>query len=716
MSKNTRRPYALVFVASTLLIGAATGAIFGERSIPENEQELVLRASQIVTTLLEWLPEEHEPEDIVYDGIGGMLQVLDPHSNYLDPRSFRHMRARQEGSFFGVGIIISRRNGKVTVISPIAGTPAASRGLRAGDVIAGVAGEDTEDLNLDEVVDLVRGPEGTTVVLTIARPGFKEPFDVEIERTRMLTGLKLELSQPEAVAGRRFIEGIYGGHPYGNQMTEASLQSISRVDMVEFHGKNYRPGNALFVVAGDVDRDDIVRRLEKHFGDWKPAAGHDITMSAPPSRAERTIHLYHKPGSVQAVVRIGHLMKPATDPDWVALDVGLRVLGGGSTAWLFQVLRQEKGYTYGAYANTAKRVDLGYFQAGAEVRNEVADSSLADMLALIERLRSEPVPEADLKLAKDYLTGSFPRQIETPQQVAGAFATARLRGLPDDYLEKYRGRVAVVDAAAVQQVASQHIRPDEALVVVVGDATQIYDKVAPFGTVVLFDVEGNPISLADLEVTAAAFTFDATAIQPATLVYSLVFQGNPIGEIITQITRESLDGRDVVRSKSAGGAMGMTLEQEVVFEAAAFSGIESFASQKAGAQGVEIDLRLEGGVVAGTVSGMSEEPREVSAEVVEGTLLPGMDDYLVWLADYEANPEIEMPAFSAQSGNTYMLKVKVVAETTVTVPAGEFKAYQLEVSGDEGSATLYARKQAPHIVLKQEPAGQPVVIELKEIR
>ena len=185
MSKNTRRPFALVFVASTLLIGAATGAIFGERSIPENEQELILRASQIVTTLLEWLPEEHEPEDIVYDGIGGMLQVLDPHSNYLDPRSFRHMRARQEGSFFGVGIIISRRNGKVTVISPIAGTPAASRGLRAGDVIAGVAGKDTEDLNLDEVVDLVRGPEGTTVVLTIVRPGFKEPFDVEIERTRI---------------------------------------------------------------------------------------------------------------------------------------------------------------------------------------------------------------------------------------------------------------------------------------------------------------------------------------------------------------------------------------------------------------------------------------------------------------------------------------------------------------------------------------------------
>jgi len=185
MSQSTPRSFVLIIALTVLAIGGAAGAIFGERAIPEDEQALVLRASEIVTALLEWLPEEHDPADIVYDGIGGMLQVLDPHSSYLDPRSFRHMRARQEGSFFGVGIIISRRDGNVTVISPIAGTPAAARGLRAGDVIAKVAGEETEGLSLDEVVDMVRGPEGTTVVLTIARPGFKETFDVGIERTRI---------------------------------------------------------------------------------------------------------------------------------------------------------------------------------------------------------------------------------------------------------------------------------------------------------------------------------------------------------------------------------------------------------------------------------------------------------------------------------------------------------------------------------------------------
>ncbi len=185
MHGRPHRYRAVICILTVLACGATAGAIFGERSIPESESELVLRASRIVRTLLEWLPEEREPADIVYDGIGGMLEVLDPHSNYLDPRSYRRMRTRQEGSFFGVGIIISRREGMVTVIAPMEGTPAAQKGLRAGDVIVAVGGTPTEGLTLDEVVDLVRGPEGTTVRLSIHRPGMEEPFEVDISRTRI---------------------------------------------------------------------------------------------------------------------------------------------------------------------------------------------------------------------------------------------------------------------------------------------------------------------------------------------------------------------------------------------------------------------------------------------------------------------------------------------------------------------------------------------------
>lgn len=183
---NEKKRFNPIVIALIVLItGATAGALFGERSVPEEETELMLRASRVVNLLLEWLPAETDPADIVYDGISGMLEVLDPHSNYLDPRTFHKMRSRQEGSFFGVGIIISRRNGKITVIAPMAGTPAASKGLRAGDVISAVEDQTTENMNLDDVVDLVRGPEGTDVNLTITRPGLGEPFFVDITRTRI---------------------------------------------------------------------------------------------------------------------------------------------------------------------------------------------------------------------------------------------------------------------------------------------------------------------------------------------------------------------------------------------------------------------------------------------------------------------------------------------------------------------------------------------------
>lgn len=186
--RSYESPRVLAAIGVTvLLIGATSGALFGARPAVSNEEEVALRSARIVNHLLDWLPEEPDSAEIVYDGIGGMLQVLDPHSNFLDPRNFQKMRAKQEGSFFGVGIIISTRNGKITVIAPIAGTPAAARGLRAGDVIEAIEGESTEDLSMDEVVDRVRGPEGSLVHMNIARPGMSETFEVTIERARIPT-------------------------------------------------------------------------------------------------------------------------------------------------------------------------------------------------------------------------------------------------------------------------------------------------------------------------------------------------------------------------------------------------------------------------------------------------------------------------------------------------------------------------------------------------
>jgi carboxyl-terminal processing protease len=249
LSRRGFNPIILALVV--LLVGATAGALFGERSVPEDETQLMIRASKVVNLLLEWLPTEQDPADIVYDGIAGMLEVLDPHSNYLDPRTFHKMRSRQEGSFFGVGIIISRRDAKITVIAPMAGTPAASVGLRAGDVISAVGGEPTEGLSLDDVVDLVRGPEGTSVALTIARPGLKETFDVEITRTRI----------PQTTVRYAFLVGPDVGYVRLSEFTSSSEREVREaIDRLAAQGMRSlifdlrnNPGGSLDAAIGVSD-------------------------------------------------------------------------------------------------------------------------------------------------------------------------------------------------------------------------------------------------------------------------------------------------------------------------------------------------------------------------------------------------------------------------------------------------------------------------------
>jgi carboxyl-terminal processing protease len=226
----------------------------------EEETELMVRASRVVNLILEWLPTEADPADIVYDGIGGMLEVLDPHSNYLDPRTFDKMKSRQEGSFFGVGIIISRRDGKITVIAPMAGTPAAAVGLRAGDVISAVGGEPTEDFSLDEVVDLVRGPEGTSVELTISRPGLNDEFIVTITRTRI----------PQNTVRYAFMARPEVGYVRLSEFTSSSTREIrDAIDRLEVEGMRYlildlrnNPGGSLDAAIGVSDaflaKDDLI--------------------------------------------------------------------------------------------------------------------------------------------------------------------------------------------------------------------------------------------------------------------------------------------------------------------------------------------------------------------------------------------------------------------------------------------------------------------------
>ncbi len=156
-------------------------------SAPDDFREYTETYSEIIALLQKKSVSDVDTTDIVYSSIDGMLETLDPHSSFLTPEYFREMREKQQGSFYGLGIVISKRDGNLTVISPIEGTPAQRLGIRAGDIISKIEGQETGDMTTTEAVGLLKGPRGTKVKITVVRPGFEEPIEFEITRDEIPT-------------------------------------------------------------------------------------------------------------------------------------------------------------------------------------------------------------------------------------------------------------------------------------------------------------------------------------------------------------------------------------------------------------------------------------------------------------------------------------------------------------------------------------------------
>ncbi len=534
--------------------------------------------------------------------------------------------------------------------------------------------------------------------------------ELETEKQRRISGLRLQKSQPSSLAAEQFMKGIYGDHPYGRQESVESIDAIDAARLEAFHGDYYRPDGALFVVAGDVNADEIAAKLESAFAGWEGRAEVAMDRPEPPTLTDRKMIFVHKPGSVQAVIRVGHLLPSATDADWVTLDVANQILGSGSAgfnAWMMKILREQRGYTYGAYSAMSERPGPGYFMMNGEFRNEVADSSLMIMLELAQRLRDGDVPARNLEDAELYLTGSFPLSIETPQQVAGQVASNRLLGRPDSYLEQYRGRVDQVTDADIARVTGQLIHPDQALVVVVGDATEVLPELRPLvDEVEVIDPDGNPVDVDALmaqAAAAAAMSYDASGLEPRELEYAIRFQGNEIGTMVSRWSRDG-DAFDLVTEQRMQGG---TVTQNTAFDATTFAPIRM--STVLGPMG-EFAIDVADGHATGRAFDMQQGPQDVDMDLPDGTALEGQLDIALAVTDFSDTDGFTLRVLTT-GGTIQPMTASVAGEETVTVPAGEFETYRIDLEGQQ-AMTVWVTKTAPHIVVKREITGQPVEIVL----
>src|SRR5205814_3394782 len=176
----------VAFAGATLFGGFYGNRLFGS-PMQSDSQKRFREYTDLLAAVTANAPEDVGTDKFIYSSIDGMVRTLDPHTSFLEPKEYSDMQDRQKGSFYGLGILVTKRNDQVTVITPLEGTPAARLGIRAGDVISEVEGTPTEDLALDDVVKRLKGPKGTTVHIKIMRVGIKEPIPSTIVRAAIPT-------------------------------------------------------------------------------------------------------------------------------------------------------------------------------------------------------------------------------------------------------------------------------------------------------------------------------------------------------------------------------------------------------------------------------------------------------------------------------------------------------------------------------------------------
>jgi predicted Zn-dependent peptidase len=341
--------------------------------------------------------------------------------------------------------------------------------------------------NLDQTLDLFAD--------VIRNPTFPQA-EVDKYKTRTLAQLQFQRSIPQFLAAEQFQRAIYGAnHPAALVAPPAdSLKKLTSKDLADFHSTYYRPNNAILAIVGDVTLKEIMPKLEKAFGDWQQGDVPATTIPPAPSQSDARIFLIDRPGSVQTVLQLGTLGIERTSPDYFAVLLADRVLGGGPSGRLFLNLREDKGYTYGAYSNFGGSKFKGTWVSSSEVRTDVTEGAMKQFMYELNRLRTEPVSATELDNAKHAIIGSFALSLEQPQALLQNIITQKLYNLPADYWDTYPQKVSAITVADVQRAAQTYLDMGHLQVVAVGDASKAREVLAKYGKVQLYDADGKPVA------------------------------------------------------------------------------------------------------------------------------------------------------------------------------------------------------------------------------
>ncbi|MBI1749847.1 MAG: insulinase family protein [Acidobacteria bacterium] len=372
--------------------------------------------------------------------------------------------------------------------------------LQIADEVAGLGGTLGTSSSMDAAFVTARSLKKNFAAMldlmadVVLRPSFP-PAEIERERKIRLGALVQESDNPGIVAGRVTASALYGPqHPYGYREigTEQGIKTISREDMTAFWKQNFVPNNAALVVAGNIRAAELKVLAERAFAGWPRGAPARPTLGNPATTKARLI-LVDKPAAAQTEIRVVRIGAARSTPDYPAMIVMNNILGGLFSSRINMNLREEHGYTYGAFSTFVFRRSAGPFLIGSGVRTDVTGPSVSEVLKEIRGMAEGQATAEEMNRSRDSLVRSIPGDFETSGSAAGSFSNIYVYDLGLDYYSKYPARIMGVTPGDVQAVAKKYLAPGEMIVIAVGDRARIEPELAKLnlGPVEIRDADGN---------------------------------------------------------------------------------------------------------------------------------------------------------------------------------------------------------------------------------
>jgi zinc protease len=319
--------------------------------------------------------------------------------------------------------------------------------------------------------------------------------EVAILKQQHLQTVSQQKASPQFLSNRTFRRALFGEHPYARTSeTEASLNAMDRARLVAFHRDHYRPNNAFLLIVGAIDPDATIAAAEKAFGGWARADVARPAYAAPPALSGRHVYFVQRPNSIQSSISVGNLAVARSDPRWYELTLANTIYGGAFNSRIVRNIREEKGYTYSPQSSMTGFSDAGFYRFAADVRNEVTGPTLTEVFKEIDKLRAEGSDGAELQGAKSYLRGIFPIQTATQTGLSATLNNVYIFGLPKDYPETFRARIAAVTPEQVKRAAATLFGSDNSVIAIVGDWAKVKDQLTAYKDITFLDTNGKTIA------------------------------------------------------------------------------------------------------------------------------------------------------------------------------------------------------------------------------